>query len=176
MNRQPAVFFDRDGTLMEEVDYCRDPKLVLAFPGVQQALEKLHARGFKNVIVTNQSGIGRGRITPAEYEAVHAALLDQIGAHTIDATYFCPDVPGPPSTHRKPEPGMVLDAARDLNLDLGRSFFVGDKNSDIECGKRAGVRTILVETGYGKDQDSSPDFRTKGVVEAVERILAQAPE
>lgn len=173
-SRSRAVFFDRDGTLMEDVDYCNDPERVSAFPGVSEALARLKAAGFKNIIVTNQAGIGRGIITLPQYRAVEAEVLRQLGADLIDATFFCPDAPGTSSTRRKPLPGMVLEAARDHGIDRARSFFVGDKTSDIECGRRAGVRTILVETGHGKAQpDARPDFVAKDVVEAIRWILQE---
>ena len=86
----------------------------------------------------------------------------------IDASYFCPDVPGAPSTRRKPEPGMVLEAAAQFGIDLENSFFVGDKTADIECGRRAGTRTILVLTGYGATEQCRADFTARDVVEAVE--------
>lgn len=170
--RFPAVFFDRDGTLMEDVDYCDDPKNVFLFSGVHAALAELKAAGFKNIIVTNQAGIGRGFFTEQQYRAVEAEVLRKIGPDLITATYFCPDAPGAPSTRRKPLPGMVLEAATAHAIDLTRSFFVGDKTSDIECGRNAGVRTILVETGYGKSQRGArPDFVAGDVVAAVGWIL-----
>lgn len=146
----PAVFLDRDGTLMVEVDYCRDPARVELLPGVPEGLARLRAAGFKLVIITNQSGIGRGLITLEEYEAVHARLVDLLGPGLIDATYFCADHPELASERRKPAPGMVLEAARDLGLDLSASFLIGDKVSDMECARRAGVREVLVKTGYGE--------------------------
>ena len=167
-----AVFFDRDGTLMEDVDYCNDPKLVFVYPGVREALALLKKQGYKNFIITNQSGIGRGLITLEQYNQVHEALLLQTGAENIDGAYFCPETPTEPSTRRKPLPGMVFAAAQEQGIDLARSFFVGDKIADIECGRNAGTRTILVETGYGKTQkESKPDFIAKDVVEAVGIIL-----
>jgi D-glycero-D-manno-heptose 1,7-bisphosphate phosphatase len=167
-----AVFFDRDGTLMEDVDYCNDPRQVFTYPGVREALIRLKAHGFKNIIITNQSGIGRGRITLEQYHAVHAALLEQIGAENIDDAYFCPETPTEPSTRRKPLPGMVFEAAQKHDIDLARSWFVGDKAADIGCGRNAGTRTILVETGYGlKHLGAGADFIAKDVVEAVGIIL-----
>lgn len=151
----PAVFLDRDGTLMEEVEYCRDPEKVRLFPGVLEAVDQLRAAGFRIVIITNQSGIGRSWITQAEYEAVHARLLELIHADRIDGTYYCPDAPGVESLCRKPAPGMVLQAARELNLDLSRSWFIGDKAADVQCGRNAGVRPILVRTGYGRTEDDA---------------------
>jgi D-glycero-D-manno-heptose 1,7-bisphosphate phosphatase len=171
MSRARAVFFDRDGTLMEEVHYCGDPARVRVFPGVPQALRKLKEAGFRTFIITNQSGIGRGLITEAQYRAVQEELLRQIGAGVVDAAYFCADPPTVPSTRRKPEPGMVLEAVADYDIDLARSYFIGDKSADIECGQRAGTRTILVLTGYGAQQDSRPDFTAHDMAEAVEIVL-----
>ncbi|MHA3770142.1 D-glycero-alpha-D-manno-heptose-1,7-bisphosphate 7-phosphatase [Verrucomicrobiota bacterium sgz303538] len=171
----PAVFLDRDGTLMEEVEYCRDPEKVRLLPGVPEGLARLKEAGFRCIIITNQSGIGRGWITMPEYEAVHARLLELLNKGLIDATYFCPDAPGTPCECRKPAPGMVLSAARDLGLDLSRSWFVGDKDSDVGCGRNAGTRTILVQTGYGKNLgDTGADFVAEDFATAVERILRES--
>jgi D-glycero-D-manno-heptose 1,7-bisphosphate phosphatase len=103
MSLRPAVFFDRDGTLMEEAGYCADPREVRVYPGVPAALRELKAAGFLTFIVTNQSGIGRGFFTEAQYQAVQARLLAEIGPGLIDASYYCPDAPGVPSSCRKPE-------------------------------------------------------------------------
>src|ERR1700739_2733996 len=119
----PAVFVDRDGTLMEDCDYCSDPKDVKIFPGVQEALLRLKSKGFKLIIITNQSGIGRGLMRVDQYRAVEAELLQQLDG-LIDATYFCPDVPGQPSSCRKPAPGMILQAQREHGIDVARSFFI----------------------------------------------------
>jgi D-glycero-D-manno-heptose 1,7-bisphosphate phosphatase len=172
MTPRRAVFFDRDGTLMEDVHYCGDPAEVRVYDGVTEALDRLRSAGFLVVMVSNQSGIGRGLITEAQYQAVQAELLRQIGAWRIDASYYCPDAPDVPSVRRKPAPGMVLEAAADLGIDLGLSFLIGDKNVDVECGRRAGVRTIQVRTGYGAEQDGGADFRAAGVVEAAEIVLS----
>ena len=103
--RTPAVFVDRDGTIMEDADYCSDPKEVKIFPGVPESLRRLKSNGFKLIIITNQSGIGRGFFTIEQYRAVEAEVLRQLGNGLIDATYFCPDVPGQHSSCRKPAPG-----------------------------------------------------------------------
>ncbi len=166
-----AVFFDRDGTLMEEVHYCGDPAQVRVYAGVPEALRKLKDGGFLTFIVTNQSGIGRGLFTEAQYQAVHREMLRQIGDKLIDATYYCPDLPGVPSHRRKPQPGMVLEAAMDFELDLSQSVFIGDKCADIECGRRAGTRTIQVLTGYGREQTCHADFVAANIVEAVRFVL-----
>jgi D-glycero-D-manno-heptose 1,7-bisphosphate phosphatase len=146
---QPAVFLDRDGTLMEEVNYCRDASLVSVYEGVREGLLALKVAGFRTVLVTNQSGIGRGIIAPHEYALVHERLLELLGEGCIDASYMCPDTPDVPSQRRKPAPGMLLEAAKDLNLDLGRSWMVGDKDIDILCAVNAGIPGILVRTGHG---------------------------
>jgi D-glycero-D-manno-heptose 1,7-bisphosphate phosphatase len=176
MSGSPAVFFDRDGTLMEEVHYCGDPARVRVYPGVSEALGELKAAGFRAIVVTNQSGIGRGLITEAQYRAVEAEFLRQVGKGSIDATYFCADAPGRTSTRRKPEPGMLLEAARDFGIDLAASYLVGDKGADIECGRRAGTRTILVRTGYGAEQECRPDWIAGDAVEAIQKILNEARE
>jgi D-glycero-D-manno-heptose 1,7-bisphosphate phosphatase len=166
-----AVFLDRDGTLMEDVHYCGDPARVRVYPGVPEALRRLKAAGFLTFIVTNQSGIGRGLITEAQYRAVQEELLRQLGAGAIDASYFCPDAPEAPSQRRKPEPGMVLEAAAEYGIDLSQSFFIGDKSDDIECGRRAGTRTILVRTGYGAEQRCDPDFVAPDLARAVALVV-----
>jgi D-glycero-D-manno-heptose 1,7-bisphosphate phosphatase len=169
-----AVFFDRDGTLMEEVHYCGDPSKVKVYPGVPDALRKLKEAGFHTFVVTNQSGIGRGLITEEQYRAVEAELLRQIGHGLLDASYFCPDAPGVPSTRRKPEPGMLLEAAADFGIDLAGSYLIGDKSADIECGRRAGTATILVLTGYGAEQVCRPDLTAIDVVQAVQLVLERS--
>lgn len=146
---QPAIFLDRDGTLMKEVHYCRRPEDVEIFAGVAAALAEFREMGYRNVIITNQSGLGRGLLTLAEYEAVNAEVLRQIGSDLVDAVYFCPDLPESASERRKPAPGMLLEAATDLNLDLAASWMIGDKASDIAAGRNAGTRSVLVRTGYG---------------------------
>ncbi|MGO9228859.1 MAG: D-glycero-alpha-D-manno-heptose-1,7-bisphosphate 7-phosphatase [Bryobacteraceae bacterium] len=176
MSQRKAVFFDRDGTLMEEVDYCSDPALVRVFPGVPEAIADLKRAGFLVIIVTNQSGIGRGMFTVAQFNAVEQEALRQIGPGQVDASYFCADLPSAPTQRRKPAPGMILEAAAAFGIDLAASFMVGDKASDIECGRRAGTRTILVRTGYGAatERDTSfqaPDFFANDVPEAVRWVL-----
>ena len=173
MNSTRAVFFDRDGTLMEEAHYCADPARVKVYPGVTEALRELKVAGFRTFLITNQSGIGRGLITEAQYRAVEAEVLRQIGDGLLDACYFCPDAPDVPSTRRKPAPGMLLEAAADFDIDLAGSYMIGDKSADIECGRRAGTRTILVRTGYGVEQVCQADFTAGDVVQAVRLVLTQ---
>lgn len=175
--KQPAVFLDRDGTIMRDVDYCGDPNDVELLPGVRQALRQLKDRGYKLVVITNQSGIGRKLFSEQQYRSVEAELERQIGDNVIDATYFCPHLPDAGCKCRKPSPEMVLNAARDHDVDLARSFFVGDKPSDVECGRNAGVKTILVHTGYGRETDRKlADFVAQDLPAAATLIVDVANE
>jgi D-glycero-D-manno-heptose 1,7-bisphosphate phosphatase len=168
----PAVFVDRDGTIMQDADYCSDPQQVKIFPGVPEALTRLKLKGFKLIIITNQSGIGRGFFTIEQYRAVQAEVLRQLGDSLIDATYFCPDVPGRHSTCRKPAPGMIVEATREHQIDLAQSFLIGDKEIDVECGRNAGVRTIRVRTGFDRETSGSmADWVAEDLPAAVEIIL-----
>jgi D-glycero-D-manno-heptose 1,7-bisphosphate phosphatase len=170
----PAVFIDRDGTIMQDADYCSDPQQVKIFPGVAEALKRLKSKGFKIIIITNQSGIGRGFFTIEQYRAVEAEVLRQLGDSQIDATYFCPDIPGESSSCRKPAPGMILEAVREHQIDLTRSFFVGDKEIDAECGRNAGVRTIRVRTGFDRETSgSTADWIAEDLPAATQIILDQ---
>jgi D-glycero-D-manno-heptose 1,7-bisphosphate phosphatase len=139
-----AVFLDRDGTLMHNVPYCSDPAKVQVLPGVAQSLRKLREYGFKLVIVTNQSGIGRGYFEEEKFWKVQAAFEQQIGPNIIDATYFCADHPDKATDRRKPGPGMLIEAAQDLKLDLASCFMIGDSESDVEAGIRAGVQAAIL--------------------------------
>ncbi|MBP7669519.1 MAG: HAD family hydrolase [Candidatus Eisenbacteria bacterium] len=154
--RKPAIFIDRDGTLLEPVEYLGDPDGVKLVPGTGEAMRSARSAGFALVVVSNQSGIARGFYGPADVTRVHervAELLAIEGA-LIDRFFFCPHHPDftGPCRCRKPEPGLLLQAAHCLNLDLGRSFLVGDTIEDLQAGARAGCRTILVHTGYGERQ------------------------
>ena len=168
----PAVFIDRDGTIMEDTDYCSHPEHVRIFPGALQALRRLKLQGFKLVIITNQSGIGRGLFTLDQYCAVESEVLRQLGNGVIDATYYCPDAPGQLSTCRKPAPGMVLQATEDLRIDVSRSFLIGDKEVDVECAHNAGVRAIRVRTGIQRDTTGTKaDWIADDLCGAVEIIV-----
>lgn len=168
----PAVFLDRDGTLMVEVDYCGDPAKVEVFPNAREALRQLKRAGYKLIVVTNQSGIGRGYFSENDYRAVEREFLRQLGNGLIDGTYYCADPPETNSSRRKPAPGMIFEAQSDHRLDLARSYFIGDKTSDIECGRNAGVRTVLVQTGYGAHETNCrADFVACDLAHAAEIIL-----
>ena len=139
------------------------------------ALRRLRGAGFKIFVITNQSGVGRGYFTEEDYRAVEGEVARQIGPGVIDGTYFCGDLPDSGSTHRKPAPGMVFDAQREHDLDLARSFFVGDKALDAECGRAAGVRTIVVRTGIENPPGpSGADWDAADLSEAAEIILQHA--
>lgn len=173
--RAPAVFLDRDGTLMRDVDYCARPEQVEVFADVPGALTRLKAAGFRLIVISNQSGIGRGYFTEADYHAVATELNRQLGAGLLDGTYFCPDLPESGSTRRKPAPGMIHEAEREHALDLARSFMVGDKAIDVECGRNAGVRTILVHTGKPSARGvSGADWEADTLSEAADLILRHA--
>jgi D-glycero-D-manno-heptose 1,7-bisphosphate phosphatase len=175
--KSPAVFIDRDGTIMHDADYCSDPKQVEIFDGAAAALHRLRNAGYKIIVITNQSGIGRGFFTEKQYRAVEAEVSRQLGDNLIDATYFCPDSPGQPSKCRKPAPGMVLEAAHDHDLDLSRSFFIGDKEIDAECAHNASVRAIRVRTGFDKMTDGScADWVAEDLPAAAEIILKATNE
>ncbi len=172
-----AVFVDRDGTIIHDADYCSDPSEVQVFEGAAAALRRLKDAGFKIIVITNQSGIGRGYFTEKQYRTVEIEVDRQLGNNLIDATYFCPDAPGQPSKCRKPAPGMVLDAARDHDVDLSRSFLIGDKEVDAECAHNAGVRAIRVRTGFDKmTEGSCADWVAEDLPAAADIILKGANE
>ena len=140
-----AVFFDRDDTLMVNVPYLGDPSQVKAFAEAAVALADLQAAGFLIFVVSNQSGVGRGLITKEQVDSVNVELVRQLGRdyiHTFYHSYATPDDPW--ATDRKPSPEILFTAAKAHDLDLSRSFFVGDRLSDIECGLAAGCRTVLL--------------------------------
>lgn len=158
----PAVFFDRDGTLIRERVYLSDPENAVLIDTAPRALADLGAAGFKLVIVTNQSGIARGLYAESDYHAVAKRvdeLLVQAGA-SVDETVYCPHHPdfGGPCDCRKPLTGMYRQAAEVLGIDLAHSFYVGDKVTDVLPALELGGKGILVRTGYGCDEESGvPD-------------------
>jgi D-glycero-D-manno-heptose 1,7-bisphosphate phosphatase len=156
-----AVFVDRDGTLIEEKEYLRHPEQVVIFPGAGAALRRLRDAGFALFIVSNQSGVGRGYFTLADVEKVHghlAAELKREGAW-FEKIYVAPEAPDQPSRGRKPSPQFLFDARDEFGVDLGRSYMIGDKLIDLECGWNAGVKkSLLVRTGYGAELErKSPE-------------------
>jgi len=178
----PAVFLDRDGTLIVEKDYLSHPAQVEILPGVPAALKRLQDAGFGLFIITNQSGIGRGYYTAEDMHRVNTRLLHGLARDRvrIDKIYFAPEAPEQPSRGRKPSPQFLLDARDEFGLDLAQSYMIGDKLADVECGWNAGVkRSILVRTGYGAEVErASADKLARAIVaddlsDAVRRILGQ---
>jgi len=139
-----ALFLDRDGTLIVDVGYPRDPERVELLPGAAEALRDLAGQGFALVIVSNQSGVARGRITPDEAERVQARVVERFAAAgvTFDGAYFCFHGPDDGCPCRKPSPGMLRRASEDLGLSLASSVMVGDKPSDVQAGHAAGCSTV----------------------------------
>jgi D-glycero-D-manno-heptose 1,7-bisphosphate phosphatase len=158
---------------MTDVGYCSNPDDVELFEGVGELLPKLKEAGFKLIIVTNQSGIGRGYFTEADFWSVQDELQKQLGPGVIDATYFCAVTPQTGSERRKPNPGMLLEAAREQGIDLEQSYMVGDKASDVMAGIRAGVKaTILFGTEASPGAaDCGATLVAKDFREVVEFIL-----
>lgn len=150
MNR--AVFLDRDGVLNEERNYLSRVEDVVIVPGAPVALKRLADAGFRLFIVSNQSGVGRGYFTIADVEQVNAHLAAEFAKAGVrfEKIYFAPEAPEQPSRGRKPSPQFLFDARDEFGVDLARSFMIGDKLIDLECGWNAGVqRSLLVRTGYG---------------------------
>ena len=161
---RPAVFLDRDGTVIEQVHYLSDPAKVRLLPDAGPALRRLRDAGYALVAITNQSAIGRGMITVGQYEAVNDAMNRRLAAEgvTLDAIYYCPEAPTGDDrtaiTHgdRKPGPGMLIRASKDLGLDLSTSWMIGDMISDVLAGINAGCKgSLLVETGKGLAEDEA---------------------
>jgi len=153
-NAKPAIFIDRDGTLIEEVDHLSTLDDLRIFPFTAEALELLRSSGFLIIIVTNQSGIGRGYFSEDSMHSIHSRINFELGTK-IDGFYYCPHLPDAGCSCRKPNLGMIEAACQDFNIDLGRSWIVGDKRLDIETGFNAGIGTAMVLTGYGStDVDS----------------------
>jgi histidinol-phosphate phosphatase family protein len=178
-----AVFLDRDGTINVDPGYLSHPGQMELIPEVGSGLAKLQAGGFTLVIVTNQSGVGRGLVKEPMLKPIHARmneLLAGYGVH-IDAIYYCTHHPEDDCSCRKPKPELVLEAQRDLDIDLKKSFVVGDKASDIELGRATGVKaSVLVLTGDGAEQKKllkpgRADHIAENLSEAADWILKQKP-
>ncbi len=187
MNR--AVFIDRDGTISEEVGYINHPSRFRVFPYSGAAIKHLNDNGWLAVLVTNQAGVARGYFSEEMIRTVHQQLqshLQRAGAK-LDAIYYCahhPSVGEPPYRFdcdcRKPKPGLILRATKDLDIDLSQSWMVGDRYSDIELARTAGVSSALVLSGYGRgewenqrtDWQAQPDLVSETLLETVESIVS----
>ena len=182
---KPAIFVDRDGTLNEEIGYLHKPEEAVLIPGSVEAISRLNARQIPVIVVTNQAGIGKGRYGWKDFHAVMdriTRLLDAGGAH-VDGVYAAPhheqgigEYAHPDHPDRKPNPGMLMRATLEHDLDLSRSWIIGDKLADVEAGHRAGCRAALVLTGYGRNVDPSlADFVAADIGKAIDHILAGWP-
>lgn len=177
--RSPAVFLDRDGTLNRQTirnGRPYPPQSVAEFElfdGVAESCARLVAAGYVLVVATNQPDVGRGTQSPAVVEAMHDRLRQLVPTIQRIEVCYAPglDKSAPPDRRRKPEPGMLLDAAADLNLDLSRSWMVGDRWRDIDCGRRAGVRTVFIDFGYAEELHAQPDIVVHSFPEAANAIL-----
>jgi len=191
MQTQPAIFLDRDGVLIEDVHLLTSCEQVRIFEYVPSALKHLKDAGYLLVVVTNQTVIARGLASECDVQDVHdfiqKKLIEDSGCG-VDGYYFCPHHPNATDERyrqvcecRKPHPGMILQAARELHIDIGKSWLVGDRVSDILAGQSAGCKNILVETGmhtapaiessYSSDFSGKPDFICANLATAVDIIL-----
>lgn len=183
-NNKIAVFLDRDGTINEEVGYLKDIKDLKIIKGSAQAIKKLNQANILTILVTNQSGVARGYYDESVIAKLHkrlSELLSEEGAY-LDAIYYCPHLKqgiiqeySIDCKCRKPDIGMLLKAQADFNIDLSKSFMIGDNQTDIEAGQRAGCKTILVKTSYRKylmhNNTTQPDFIAQNLQEAVQWIF-----
>jgi histidinol-phosphate phosphatase family protein len=183
-----ALFVDKDGTLIEDLPYNVDPRRITLTPGIITLLRAAAAAGFRLIVVSNQPGVALGRF-PASALAAVAARLDELLARAglvLDGCYFCPHRPAPPGTAsharcacRKPLPGLILQAARAHRIALGASWMIGDILDDVEAGRRAGCRTILLDRGHETEWRRGPlrvpDLIVRRPEEAVPALLARAP-
>jgi D-glycero-D-manno-heptose 1,7-bisphosphate phosphatase len=175
---RPFILLDRDGTLNVERDYLSDPDQLELLPGVPAALRRLRDLGFGLVVVTNQSGIGRGYFTSGTVDLIHDRLRCLLAAEgaSLDGIYVCPHGPDDGCDCRKPLPGMVRQAAADWGFDPKASIVIGDKDADIDLGRSVGARSILVRTGWGRDTERAGRCRPDAIVDdlpkAVDWILS----
>lgn len=186
--KRPAVFLDRDGTINEEVGYVNHLCRFWLLPGVANAIKMLNENGFYVIVVTNQSGVARGYFSEELVHIIHNRMCDLLKAEgaRVDKIYYCPHHPtvGPPEYRRececrKPKIGMIRQAAAELPIDLSHSYVIGDRIKDIYFGHNAGLKSILVLTGYGRGEyefqrhtwKESPEFVAENLPEAVAWIL-----
>jgi D-glycero-D-manno-heptose 1,7-bisphosphate phosphatase len=180
---RPAVFLDRDGTIAEEVGYLNHASRFRMFPFVADAVRRLNEAGLPVVVVTNQSGVGRGYFPESLVDTVNELMTKQLAeaGAKIDAIYYCPHLSSENCNCRKPKTGMLERAAMENALDLQSSFVVGDRYGDVELARNARARSVLVRTGYGEGEISwhstewpeQPDFIAEDLAQAADWILRQ---
>jgi histidinol-phosphate phosphatase family protein len=175
---RPAVFLDKDGTLVQDVPYSADPARLRFTPRALPALRRLRDAGYALVVVSNQPGLALGRFSAAEFDVLRAALQDKLwreGGVALDGFYVCPHAPEAGCDCRKPAPGLLLRAAAALGLDPARSWMVGDILNDVEAGRRAGCRTVLLDVGHETlwqfTPRRRPHHRAKDLLDAARFIL-----
>lgn len=179
---KPCIFFDRDGTLIEAVHYLRDPNDVRLAKGAGWAIRELRSRGYLCVVVTNQSAVGRGLLSESRLHRIHDTMRDLLARHEayLDGVYFCPVVPRTSDRtvvehpDRKPGPGMLLRASREMGIDLSRSWMVGDMISDCLAGRAARcAKTVLIgQTVDSSNHDQAVDYRVESLAECV-RVISE---
>lgn len=172
-NKQKAVFIDRDGTLIEEVNFLSRLEDLRFFSYTTEAIKLLKESGFLIIVVTNQSGIGRRIFEESAMHAIHKKIQEDL-PEKLDGFYFCPHLPDKGCVCRKPNPGMIEAAGTEFSIDLENSWIIGDKATDVETGFNAGIKTALVLTGYGQKDieklDKKPDLIVENLLEAVKLI------
>jgi rfaE bifunctional protein nucleotidyltransferase chain/domain len=176
-----AVFFDRDGTINEDVGYLHQPDKFHVFPNTLKGMKRIQDMGYRIIIVTNQPGIGIGYYSEEDFYRVNRAMLSTFSKAGIlvDKIYFCPHCKAEGCSCRKPQQALIKRAQEELNLNIPQSYFIGDKTSDMETGKRAGMKTILVKTGFkGEDGEypGEPDFWADDLLKAADIILGEERE
>src|SRR5215210_2756513 len=188
-----AVFIDRDGTISEEVGYVNHVSRYRVFPFAARAVRALNEAGWLAVLVTNQAGVARGYFKEELIVEVHKVLASELesGGARLDAVYYCPHHPtvGEPPYRfdcdcRKPKPGLILRAAEELGLDAARCWMVGDRHSDVELARNAGVRSAFVLTGYGRGElehqshawQHRPDLVAENLLEAARKIIEESAD
>lgn len=178
-----AVFFDRDGVINQEIGYLDSPAKVKIIPGVEKAIKFLNENNFKVVVITNQSGIARGYFSENTLNEINDFIESELAKEhaKIDAIYYCPHHPDDNCQCRKPKIGMIKKAEIELDIDLARSYLIGDKITDIETGVKAKLKNILLLTGYGKEEkeklkdlDIEVDYIAQDSLSAIEWILKES--
>ena len=173
-SKSKAVFIDRDGTLIEEVNFLHRVEDLQYFSYTDEAIRLLKENGYLVVLVTNQSGIRRGIYTEAQMQTVHEKIQTDL-TEKLDAIYFCPHLPNEGCACRKPNLGMIETACANFNIDLENSWMIGDKAIDVETGFNARIKTALVLTGYGRKAletlERKPDVVAENLLEAARRII-----
>jgi D-glycero-D-manno-heptose 1,7-bisphosphate phosphatase len=191
--KQRAVFIDRDGTISEEVGYINHVSRFRLFPYAPAAIKHLNENGWLAIVITNQAGVARGYFSEDTIQAVHGAMTNELKSNgaQLDAIYYCahhPSVGEPPYRFdcdcRKPKPGLISRAAKNFDIDLEKSWMVGDRYSDVELARNAGVKSMFVLSGYGRGEwehqraswTEQPDLVAEDLLEAVRFIVSGSVE